>query len=596
MRPRGALNIRHVLALVSLPLALTLGGTTAGGQPAASPAAPAAPAFGSYRPARDFTEQVTSSFYLPMRDGTRLALTIARPARGGKAVDGRFPVIWHHTLSATQSPADGTGPFAGGFRSMPSLTEYGYVVVQVARRGNGQSFGERRGYHDRNEAQDAYDLVDWLSKQSWSDGKVGIYGCSNTGDAAMHAVTMRPPALKAAFMGCFSWHKYDAFRRGGIFAQWGTGAARTVAEDVDQKPVDGDEGKTLLRQAAEEHQRSTSLFEMWKEMPYRDSFSKQVASRFWAEGSSASYADQIRRSGVPLYVVGGWQDELRDQGLIAWLNVPGSRIVIGPWQHCANDDFALLEEAHRFFDLHLKGIDTGLSTDAPIHYFTVNAPAGSEWRSSAGWPVAGMRPRTLLFGAKGALTDESKPRFGAPASFDVDYASPCTGKGQGPYAQPCHPGTGSLGFVGAALAADTEVTGSGRADLWIAADAADANLFAYLEDVAPDGTVRVVTEGRLKASLRRTNEAPWRMPPGVPWHRAYAEDAMPLEAGAPARLSFELMPTSYIFKAGHRVQIAIAGADYRERAREPSGLAHRITVYADRDHPSSITLPVIAAR
>jgi putative CocE/NonD family hydrolase len=585
----------RLLACLGAASAWLLAAPALQAQPAPAGAA-VAPSFGHYRPAPRFTEQVTSSLYLPMRDGVRLAVTIARPARDGKPAEGRFPVIWHHTLSATQSPADGTGPFAGGFRAMPSLTRYGYVVVQIARRGNGQSFGERRGYHDRNEAQDAYEIVDWLARQDWSDGKVGIYGCTNTGDAAMHAVTMRPPALKAAFMGCFSWHKYDAFRRGGIFAQWGTGPARTIAEDMDQQPVDGDEAKVLLRQAAEEHQRSTPLLEMWKEMPFRDSFSRLVASRFWAEGSSASYADQVGRSGVALYIVGGWRDELRDQGLITWLNVPGSRIVIGPWQHCANDDFALLEEAHRFFDLHLKGIDTGLAGEAPIHYFTVNAPAGSEWRSAAGWPVGGTAMQPLLLGASGELTPAGKPRFGKPASFDVDYAAPCTGKGNGPFAQPCHPAKGGRSFAGPPLAAATEVTGSGVADLWIAGDAPDANLFAYLEDVAPDGTVEVVTEGRLKASLRKTAESPWRMPAGIPWHRANAEDALPLVPGEPARLSFELMPTSWIFRPGHRIQITLAGADYRERGREAAGLAKRLTVYTDRAHPSSVTLPVVAGQ
>ncbi|MEA3003063.1 MAG: uncharacterized protein QOH81_1851 [Sphingomonadales bacterium] len=560
------------------------------------PAAPEAAHFGAYQPERLFTGQAKATFYVRMRDGVRLAMTVARPARDGKAVEGRFPVIWHHSLSATQEPGDGTGPFAGGFRAMPSLTDYGYVVVQVARRGNGQSFGERRGYHDRNEAQDAYDMVDWLSRQPWSDGRVGIYGCSNTGDAAMHAVTMRPPALKAAFAGCFSWHKYDAFRRGGIFAQWGTGAARTIAEDMNQRPVDADPDKLLLRQAAEEHQRSTSLFEMWKQLPYRDSFSPLVASRFWAEGSAASYADQLRRSGVAVYVVGGWWDELRDQGLIAHLNLPGSRIVIGPWQHCANDDFALVQEAHRFFDQYLKGIDTGLSAEPPIHYFTVNAPAGSAWRSSATWPVAGMQPRTFLFGADGALADPGRARAGPAAAFEVDYAAPCVGKGSGPYAQPCHPTRGARFYAGAPLLRDTEVTGNGSVDLWMAADAPDANLFAYLEDVAPDGSVRVVTEGRLKASLRRMAEAPWKMPRGVPWHRSHAEDAEPLKPGQPARLVFELMPTSYIFKSGHRIQLTVAGADYRERAREATGLARTVTLYADREHPSSVTLPIVGGR
>ena len=552
--------------------------------------------FGQYQPTRSYTDQVTSTFYLPMRDGVRLAVTVARPARGGKAVEGRFPVIWHHTLNAFQEPADGTGPRSAGFRSIPLLTDHGYVVVQVARRGNGQSFGERRGYHDRNEAQDAYDITQWLASQSWSDGKVGIYGCSNTGDAAMHAVSMRPPALKAAFVGCFSWHKYDAFRRGGIFAQWGTGPSRTIEDDMKLRPVDDDPDKRLLRQAAEEHLRSTPLLEMWKELPYRDSYSPLVGSRFWAEGSVASYQDQVRRSGVALYVVGGWLDELRDQGFLTYLNVPGSRVIIGPWTHCANQDFALVEEAHRFFDEHLKGIDTGLSRQAPIRYFTNNSSPGTEWRGASRWPVEGTRERHFTLGGRGNLVEGSRRPDDGARAFTVKYEVNCPDAASGPNAQPCHlPGAG-LSYVTAPLRLDTEVTGSGVADLWISADAADANVFAYLEDVAPDGTVRVVTEGRLKASLRATEGAPWKMPAGIPWHRSFAGDAAPLVPGKAERLVFELMPASWIFKAGHRIQLTVTGADYRERARDASTLARTVTVHADRERPSAMILPVAAVR
>ena len=557
-----------------------------------TPVAVSAQAFGNYHPAPTYEGAITTSFYLPMRDGVRLAVRVDRPAIGGKAVEGRFPVIWHHSLSISQEPGDGTG--AQAIRNMPQLVRYGYVIVQVARRGNGQSFGARRGYQDRNEAQDAYDLTQWLAAQPWSDGKVGVYGCSNTGDAAMHALTMRPPALKAAFAGCFSWHKYDAFRRGGIFAQWGTGPTRTIEEDMRVAPVDGDADKKLLRQAAEEHQASTPLFEMWKQMPYRDSWSPLVSSRFWGEGSSASYADQIRQSGVALYILGGWFDELRDQGLVAHLNIPNSRVVIGPWKHCENPGFPLLDEIHRFFDQYLKGIDTGIEREPQIHYFTMNAAPGTEWRATSSWPLESVRPQTLFFGGANRLDPRAPSPANPAASFVIDYKVTCPDANAGPRAQPCHhPGDGHS-YAGPALSADTEVTGSGVADLWISADAPDANLFAYLEDVAPDGRVTVVTEGRQKASLRSTAQAPWKMPAGVPWHRSYAEDASPLQPGQPVEVKFELMPASYVFKAGHRLQITVTGADSRERARDLGGLATTIKVYADRQHASSVTLPVIA--
>jgi predicted acyl esterase len=561
---------------------------------AQSPARTIEARFGHYKPAPQFDEQVSRSFYLPMRDGTRLAVLVSRPARGGKAVEGRFPVIWHHSLSATQEPNDGTGPRAAGFRSIPELTRHGYVVVQVARRGNGQSFGTRRGYHDRNEGHDAYEIVEWLAAQPWSTGAVGMYGCSNTGDAALHALTVRPPHLKAVFAGCFSWNKYDAMRRGGIFAQWGTGPQRTIEQDMAVKPVDGDEDKKLLRQAAEEHQRAAPLFELWKSMPYRDSFGPSVQSNFWAEGSASSYADQIRRSGVPLYIVGGWRDEFRDQGFITHLNVPGSRILVGDWLHCENAGFALVEEAHRFFDHHLKGIDSGIAADPPIHYFTVGANGAGEWRAASSWPLAAAKPLNLYF-ARNEL--QLGRRSGSPldVSFDVKYDVSCPNAGQGSQVQPCHvPGAG-LSFATKPLDADMETSGHGLADLHVAAEAEDANIFLYLEDVAPDGTVTVVTEGRLKASLRKLDQAPWTLP-GLPWHRAHAEDAQPLKAGQPVRLQFDILPTSYVFRKGHKVQLTVTGADHRERARDEKAQPPRIRLLSSAAAPSFVTLPVVPTR
>lgn len=582
-------------AAVALALSLLAAGAAAQPAPAPAPAAaagliPAAAAssFGHYQPPARFTQQVTQSFYLPMRDGTRLAVLVARPAQGGKPVDGRFPVIWHHSLSATQQPGDGVGPRTAGFVTMPNLTAQGYVVVQVARRGNGQSFGTMRGYHDRNEAQDAYELIEWLASQPWSNGKVGQYGCSNTGDAAMHAMTVASPHLKAVFAGCFSWNKYDAMRRGGIFAQWGTGPTRTVEQDMAVQPVDGDAGKVLLRQAAEQHQRGVPLFEVWKALPYRDSFSPQLQSTFWSEGSASSYQPQLRRSGAALYVVGGWRDELRDQGLIAQMNVPGTRILIGDWLHCMNDGFALAEEALRFFDRHLKGIDTGIDAQDPIHYFVVGA---NEWRSARQWPLPQAVQVPFALGARG-LNQGDLPAQALSQSFAVDYTVSCKEGGSGATVQPCHLAGQGLSLAGKPLAAPVEVTGHALADLWIAADTPDANVFLYLEDLAPDGSVRVITEGRLKAKLRKLDRAPWALP-GLPWHRAFAEDAQSLQPGVPVLLQFDLLPTSYTFAKGHRIQFTLTGSDHRERARDADAQPARITLISDPAHPSRVTLPLV---
>ena len=348
--------------------------------------------FGRYQgySAQSFPDPVRTSFYLPMRDGVRLAVDLYRPGAGGKPAEGRFPVVWHHTLDRRAV----TDPATNAAYAAAELAKFGYVVAYVERRGLGASFGERRGYNDRIEAQDAYEVNEWLARQSWSNGRVGIVGCSNTGVAGMHAITMRPPHLVAAFLGCFAWDTYDWTLRGGIFAQWGTGVQRTVEDDLKSKPVDGDEAKVLLLEAAREHRQNTNLAALWHGMPFRDDFSPLTASRFWSEGSIASYADQMRESGVALYITGGWRDDLRRDAWVTFNNwTPGRRhIVIGPWIHCRNPGLDLFAEMRRFFDFYLKGLDNGFDRDPPIHYFTVNAPAGREWRAAGAWPSAARRP------------------------------------------------------------------------------------------------------------------------------------------------------------------------------------------------------------
>jgi putative CocE/NonD family hydrolase len=573
----------------------TLLAATALSSPALAQTAPAA--FGAYQPQDTYSQQVVTSFYLPMRDGTKIAVSLHRPAVNGKAVETPLPVIWHHTLDIETAGVRDTGKSPADRPSLSELTRGGYVVAVVARRGNGASFGTRRGYEDFTEGFDAYEITEWLAAQSWSDGQIGMYGCSNTGEAVMHAIVARPPHLKAAFAGCFAWDRYDGHTRGGIIAQYGTGPTRTVEDDMKANPVQGDEDRAQLRQAAQEHLKSTNLLDLMKSMPYRDSWSPLVMAKFWGEVSIGAYLDQLKASKVPLYIQGGWSDDFRTEGLIAQANLPDqARMVIGPWRHCLNNGFDLRAEQLRFFDHYLKGKATGIEADAPIHYFTVGAARGQEWRSAAKWPLPEERNRLFLDAAE----LRAKPLAKAAAtSVTVDYAPVCpvdpVQPNWGPFAQPCHPDKASVAYAGQPLKADTELTGTPLADLWISSAAPEQPVFAYLEDVAPDGTVTVVSEGRQRASLRKVVKAPWDTI-GTPWRRSREEDHQPLKAGEPVKVSFDLLAVSYVFKSGHRIRIAIAGADPRERARQESSPAPTLTVHTGGATASSVILPFVAGQ
>ncbi|MES3021745.1 MAG: CocE/NonD family hydrolase [Pseudomonadota bacterium] len=549
-------------------------------------------------------EAVRTSFYIPMPDGTRLAADVYRPARDGVAIDARFPVILHASAARTRlgdkDDRSGTGRFSV---QMINLAQHGYVYLVVERRGISASFGVRRGYHDRTEAKDSQFLIDWASKQSWSDGKVGGYGCSNTGDAAMHFLTLPTTALKAVFAGCFNWDKYSGGLRGGILANWGTGPQGSIEQDMKSNPVDGDESKTLLRQAAIEHEANTKLLDLWSGMPYRDSVSPLTGTKFWEEGSIGTYIAQVRASKVPVYVQAGWSDDFRGQGFVVLENLPQpTKLIIGPWVHCESGGFSMTGEALRFFDYWLKGVKNGIMDEPRIHYTTANAPAGSEWRTAEKWP---LRPaaamRAYLAAPSGLASNDhafstAAPRRAAmPAALPVDYAPlPCAkGMALGPT---CPQDSKGLTFTSAALAGDIEMTGMPLADLWVASSATDGPLFAYLEDIAPDGAITMVSEGRLKASLRKLGKAPYALPKGMPWHSFRQADAQLLKPGVPVRMVFELMPISYIFKAGHRYRLTLTGADPREKLRVQLATAPVWTIYRDAAHPSHLVLPIVKAK
>lgn len=547
--------------------------------------------------AQPYPEVQRSSFYVATRDGTRLAVDLYRPARDGQPVATPLPVIWQHTFARRLPPDQ---PRDTAMRHMPELARQGYVVALVDRRGMGASFGARRGYNDRTEARDAYDMTEWLARQPWSSGQVGIYGCSNTGDAALHAATLMPPSLKAVFAGCFSFSKYDGFLRGGVLANWGSGVERRVEEDLRHPPVDGPEGPALLRQAVDEHRGNTPLATMWRSMPFRDSWTDFTGSRFWLEGSAATWRDAIVRSGVALYVFGGFDDDFRREGLVAFANLAPlpRKLTLGPWSHCRNDGFDLLAEAQRFFDHTLKGIDSGLFREPAVRWHVQGAPEDQAWRRSAHWPPPESRLQRwpLLLDASGhgehrlgaATAPIAAP--GTSTTLVVPPARDC-GPGRSPFAQACSQAAQGLRFTSDTLAADAELVGHPLLQLALSSSQPEPTVFAYLEALAPDGQARVLSDARLQASLRRSVRPPHDFL-GLPWHRSLEEDHAPLGEGEVVTLQMALLPVSVRIPAGHRLRLVLTGADPRQRMPQAPG--GTLTLHQSAARPLALQLPVLS--
>ena len=147
-----------------------------------------------------------------------------------------------------------------------------------------------------------------------------------------------------------------------------------------------------------------------------------------------------------------------------------------------------------------------------------------------------------------------------------------------------------LTYTSAPLTRDLEVTGHPIARLHVRANATDGALFVYLEDVHPDGTVSYVTEGQLRLIHSQTADSPLAGDP-VPFRTYLQADAHALTPGTVVEVTIDLLPTSFVFRTGHAIRVAIAGADAGNFDVPVPTSPLIFDMHRDASHPSRIDLP-----
>ena len=258
----------------------------------------------------------------------------------------------------------------------------------------------------------------------------------------------------------------------------------------------------------------------------------------------------------------------------------------------------MLAETLRFFDEHVLGQDTGLAHEQPVHYFTMVEEA---WHAADTFPPATMRLHDWALGPHGTLVDGPAPE-GAD-EYRVDHAigtgrntryERIAGQAVEEYYPDWHGRDAAMAcWTSPPFEHPTELTGAAIADLWLTADTPDAAIVIYLEDVAPDGATRYVTEGALRASCRAVTPPPDDHPHQTPYHPCTAEAQLFLTPGEPARLEIALHPTSWLLRPGHRIRLALAGADRDHLARVPFGRSPLLRILRGGAHRSVLRLPVV---
>jgi uncharacterized protein len=540
--------------------------------------------------------KVEQGVTVTMRDGVRISLCVYRPDAAG-----RFPALF--AASPYQYEMDDvpayplflwreTGPIEW-------YIEQGYVYIHADVRGAGRSEGEFE-FMGPNEQQDYVELIAWIIRQDWSNGRVGGIGQSYYAMAQWLMATMNPPGLACIvpYDGLVDQYRGSNYH-GGIYCSYRSVWYTSLRADNQHR-------------LAGQHGRAPMKFDLVGAI-----IEHSLDDEFWRVRSPYWRLDQIK---CPVLSVGHWGK----MGLHLRGNILGYEEVKAPKKLVvtgARNTF----EAHRmfdevefhekellpFYDLHLKGKNNGFMESEPVKIFVRGA---NVWRAQEEWPPknAVITPYYLRKGPSDSVTSLNDGGLSAeePAADEVptSYTYPdwqwVNGVAViGPDGR-VDPPRRVLTFTSAPLTADLEVTGPIVLKLIAASSAIDTQFIVKLTDQHPqDAAARAkgdqpgftpVSKGWLKASHREKD--PQRSTPTRPFYTH--TNPQPLTPGEIYEFDIEVLPISYVFKQGHRIRLELANGDSPatdgvfSHPYHPS-LMGTDTIYHDGARASCLLLPVI---
>ncbi len=569
MRKWAAAAMAAVSVLAMGPAALA---QQAAGQAAGQASGQAAPAGRGMRPEKVAAGAV--EVIAEMRDGVKLAGNLYVPAGAGP-----FPCVVQRT------PYGKDAMFASP-AGAKKYTDAGYAYMVQDVRGKGRSDGFYQAF--LNDAFDGYDTIEWMARQPWCNGAIGITGASAMGYTTMLAATMKPPHLKAAYAIVTPSTRLTGTYIGGAFKQKDSG--------------DWSRGQGIAEETI--------------------AFSAQnyPASSYW---DRTEIADQRRYISIPTYQYGGWYDIFNEGNVrnFMYLQHEGAagargnqKLEMGPFGHGPlSGDMSYpngggignaqggTDSEMRWWDYWLKGVDNGIMDEPPVKIYMMagarkgNVSSKNRWMYFGDWPPA---PRAVNYylHENGALSTRAPSDATSFKAYSFDPAKPVQTIGganltfdRGPMDQrPIGKRADYLKFETPVLEKDVVIAGPVSMDLWASTDGLDTDFMVKLVDVYPDGYEAIVLDSALRTRYRNGRGQ---------------DDIRMMTPGAPEKLTLDLWDTALTFEKGHKIAVHVTSSNFPRLDVNPNtggnpgkGAKTRVarnTVFMDASKPSAIRLPVI---
>jgi uncharacterized protein len=556
---------------------------------------------------------------IPMRDGVELSTDIYRPAGLESA-----PVILMR-MPYKKEVIELQAKF---------YARRGYVFAAQDCRGCFSSSGVWEPFV--NEGKDGYDTVEWLARQPYSNGKVGMIGASYAGAAQWWAAVQRPPHLVAMIPNVSPPDPfYNAPYEYGVFfllvAIW-------WAEVVESQAGADISGAALYRTWEKKYTkllRALPVIELdkavlGKENPYwRKWIEHPTNDSYW---EPANFLDKLGDVNLPVFHQSGWFD---DDGIGAKLNYlkmashghSYQKLTLGPWGHTdtatrtiGDRDFGenaiidLQRDYLRWFDRWLKGIDNSIEREPLVNVFVMGA---NKWLRGATYPLETTQYQKLFLTSGGRANTshgDGKLSFDPPAAdtppdrYIYDPGDPTPdprvyeeseedeGKARSAderkkEAEEYHRKIAEqrddiLVYETDALTQPLTFAGPISAVIYASSSAQDTDWFITLSEIGQDEKIFRLAQGKIRARFRRSMKTPELLEQ----NRIYQYD-------------IDLWHTGISIPTGARLRVEIASASFPRFSRNLNTGGHNETetnyvtaqqaIYHDLQRPSYILLPII---